>query len=367
MTLLIWVEATLQHEGISTVESVWLPAAAALGAVLGAAVADGWMPQRLALLVGVAVAVAPSWLALLASPFGAGTAARLAFVEVGLVFIWTRTRGRAGRTTATAFAALTPVWVWTSGSVDQAWFEPELVIVPLVAAGAWIVGTATQRWDRVWWWALVAVGAASTATAVATGRVPAESSLEVARVVLLEVGWVAGAVLTSRPAARAWFGTIAVALAWAQVVAPGDPGSPIESWSLPTALALAIIGWLSRSARSTPMSTLLWVGPAVGMALLPTAWTLLSEGDVGPRFVAGLLVSAAVLVVGVQLRWAGMVVPALVSLALLVLPVLLGFARELPAWLPLSLVGLALLIVGARWEATRRETRRLTDWAVRLH
>ena len=71
--------------------------------------------------------------------------------------------------------------------------------------------------------------------------------------------------------------------------------------------------------------------------------------------------------VGAWREWAGFVYPGLVALALVTLPVLVQFAQDLPGWVPLTLVGLALLALGARLEAARRRGGQLRHWVAHLH
>ena len=70
---------------------------------------------------------------------------------------------------------------------------------------------------------------------------------------------------------------------------------------------------------------------------------------------------------GVAEKWAGVVFPSLLAIAILLVPVLTKLAQDLPAYVPLSIVGALLLIIGARLEALRRHGRELTHWGSLLH
>jgi hypothetical protein len=80
------------------------------------------------------------------------------------------------------------------------------------------------------------------------------------------------------------------------------------------------------------------------------------------RLVLVLVVSAAVLVLGVRLHSLGLVVPAAAAVLLAGLAQLWTGLQALPRWLALALVGAALVAAGARFEWVRAEGRRARGW-----
>ena len=79
------------------------------------------------------------------------------------------------------------------------------------------------------------------------------------------------------------------------------------------------------------------------------------------------LALAIAVAVGAWREWAGFVYPGLAALGLVTVPVLVHWAQDLPGWVPLSLVGLVLLVIGARLEAVRRRGGQLRHWVAHLH
>ncbi len=144
-----------------------------------------------------------------------------------------------------------------------------------------------------------------------------------------------------------------------------------ESWSVPFAALLLVAGilWHRRGSGGS----LGWLGPAVTVALLPSAffcwrapwvddWTpqTVTEGLV--RLMAVLGASTALLVVGVRLRLAGLVIPASIALIVTASAQVWGGLSSLPRWLALGAVGAILFVLGARIEWLRRTGRGARDF-----
>jgi hypothetical protein len=225
------------------------------------------------------------------------------------------------------------------------------------ALGAW-----------VGWWS---VAATSAVVDGAPGVFGADSAAGFLIVVGLSLGLSAyGARDDELVRLVAWPGAFALFAALVLLAPEGYP-SAVEGWSLPLAGLLAVAGAVSCSGRA--VSTAQRWGPAVAVALLPSAlatwdapWVPGGEsGTVGwplLRLVLVLVVSAAVLVVGVRLRSLGLVVPAAAAVLLAGLAQLWTGLQALPRWLALALVGAGLVAAGARFEWVRAEGRRARGW-----
>lgn len=80
-----------------------------------------------------------------------------------------------------------------------------------------------------------------------------------------------------------------------------------------------------------------------------------------------LLAAALVLVAGVVFRWQAPVVLGALALAIVAVAQLAPYAVGLPRWLTFGAVGLALLVLGARYEQRRRNARRAARWVAARH
>lgn len=144
----------------------------------------------------------------------------------------------------------------------------------------------------------------------------------------------------------------------------------LEAWTLPGALLLAAAAAVS--CRGRPASTLERVGPALSVALLPSAlatwfspWVSSVSSDTTEhvvRLIGVLVVGGVLMVVGARRHALGVLLPA--SAAVLVAgsaQVWTGLAT-LPRWIALALVGTTLVLAGARFEWMRDEGRRARTW-----
>ncbi|USY21265.1 hypothetical protein NE857_06470 [Nocardiopsis exhalans] len=136
-----------------------------------------------------------------------------------------------------------------------------------------------------------------------------------------------------------------------------------EAYTVPPALAFLVIGWeWSRKADETPPS---WLAYGGGLALLlgPTVWLVLIEDDLVWRVPTVLAVGLAVTVWGLFQRLQAALVIG--GLALLVTslrafgPPLWELTQLMPNWLPFAVIGVLLLIVGARYEASLTRLRQV--------
>jgi len=138
----------------------------------------------------------------------------------------------------------------------------------------------------------------------------------------------------------------------------------VEAYSLPLAALLVVVG-LVRLYRDRTAPSWLTVGPALTAALLPSA--LVSIGDEGlTRPLLVLVAGALVLVAGVLARWQSPVAIGTLVLVIVSVSQLAPYAVGLPRWLTFGTVGLALLLLGARYERRRRNAQQAARWVAAL-
>jgi hypothetical protein len=307
-----------------------LPAAAAATVVVGVSLLliGGWLlrgqpgARGVVLLAGAVVLGAAAGMVLAIPVTSVGTAVVAAAAGVGVLLAGIR-RERAAQAAAVA-AALWAAWMALTASAG--------------VVSALPTGPPEQAWAAF----LVVVG---------TGLVLAGRMGD---------GWVR---------ALPWAGVL---LAYAGLVVALPEGFPdaVEAWTLPLAALLAVAGAVS--GRDRNVSTELRWGPAVTVALVPSAvaawsapWVTGADEPVGLpllRLVLVLVVGAAVLVVGVRLRWGGLVLPAAAAVTLAALAQVWTGLQGLPRWLALAVVGGVLVAAGARFEWVRAEGRRAGAW-----
>jgi len=168
-------------------------------------------------------------------------------------------------------------------------------------------------------------------------------------------------------------GLVAMATALSSATTGGvdDP----DLWGLMLALPLAIAGlcawWLTRPRW---LSSWLTIAPALVVALLWPTTAVLSDfashtalGEPADnryqiRVVALLTVAAVCAVVGARQRLAGAFWPGLLCLLVVAATQLVEVARFVPQWVSLTVVGVVLVLAGARWEDVRTAGRRTGHW-----
>ncbi len=136
-----------------------------------------------------------------------------------------------------------------------------------------------------------------------------------------------------------------------------------EAYTVLPALAFLVVGWeWSRRAADTPPS---WLAYGGGLALLlgPTVWQVLIADDTLWRVPAVLAAGLAVTVWGLAQRLqAALVIGGLTLLTTSLRafgPPLWELTRLMPNWLPFAVIGVLLLFVGARYEASLTRLRRI--------
>jgi hypothetical protein len=106
-------------------------------------------------------------------------------------------------------------------------------------------------------------------------------------------------------------------------------------------------------------------GPAVGVALLPSA--LVAVAEPSPlRFVLVVWAAGLAAVLGAVTHRQAPFVLGACSLAWVVLGRLAPYAPLLPRWITLGTVSLVLLVVGATYERRRQQAREAVAWVTQM-
>ncbi len=172
----------------------------------------------------------------------------------------------------------------------------------------------------------------------------------------------------------AWVGAVLAMLAL--LVAPLPAPDQVEAYAWPFAVLLLLAGVLWHRAR--PGASLEWLGPAVTVALVPSAlatwiapWALGSASGSSTEHLARLAVvlvaGVVAVIVGARRRLGGLLIPGAAALVITATAQLWSGLAALPRWLGLGLAGVMLVVAGARIEWLRREGRRAVGWVEGLH
>jgi hypothetical protein len=182
-------------------------------------------------------------------------------------------------------------------------------------------------------------------------------------------------------------GLVAFALAWwnpglgwvgavlemvAMGLAPVTWADTVEAWSLPFAALLLAAGLLWRRRGPTP--SVQWLGPAVALALIPSAlaawsapWALDLSGEAAgiqlARLGVVLLAGVGTVIVGARMHLAGLLLPGAAALIVAGGAQIWGGLESLPRWVALAAAGTLLVLAGARIEWLRTSGRRVRAWA----
>ncbi|MBE1459988.1 hypothetical protein H4W79_004202 [Nocardiopsis terrae] len=231
---------------------------------------------------------------------------------------------------------------------------------PIVVAAAVAAVAPRLRGPLV---AAAEVPAALWAAAALLLTVLSPARPEVVAVALASVGVVSLASAV-RPDRRwlAVVGGLLMLLALWTALAAWDVSVP-EAYTVPPAIAFLVIGWeWSRKADPAPSS---WLAHGGGLALLlgPTVWQVLISDDTLWRLPAVLATGLAVTLWGLrQRRQAALVLGGLTLLTTSLRafgPPLWELTRLMPNWLPFAVIGLVLLYIGARYEASLARLRQV--------
>lgn len=305
----------------------WLTAGA-LGVVLGCAVHAHLAARHtpVAQLAGAVAAAALAWLTWTVGVLADADAP--VTVLVGLVLL-----ALLGTTTF-----LTPVTWWRSPSAAEARAGLEAgaaaAAVPLALLGVSLAPAAHQpSWAAGY---LTLAGAAVTAT----------SLLRADRRLL---GWPGGALLAAASWVRLWD------------IGVQEP----EAYTLPSATALALVG-LWHLHQRPGSATVTALGPALGLALVPSLLWALAEPE-GLRVLLLGLGCLALVLAGVRLRWTAPVVFGAAAGGLLVLRLAAPYIGDtVPRWVLIGAAGALLIATGVTWERRLREARQLRSYVLGL-
>ncbi|MGW5879205.1 SCO7613 C-terminal domain-containing membrane protein [Nocardiopsis terrae] len=331
----------------------------AVGALLltGAALLRGdrtsWMPWLTGLCT---LALALSWA--LSERYSTVGVLLAAAVIMSVSAAPARTRFVAVASTSAATAATgafsLTLLLALDAPVEYAAFGPIVVATAVAAVAPRLRGPLVTAAE---------VPAALWATAALLLTVLSPARPEVVAVALASVGVVSLASAV-RPDRRwlAVVGGLLMFLALWTALAAWDVSVP-EAYTVPPAIAFLIIGWeWSRRTDPAPSS---WLAHGGGLALLlgPTVWQVLISDDTLWRLPAVLATGLAVTLWGLrQRRQAALVLGGLTLLTTSLRafgPPLWELTRLMPNWLPFAVIGLVLLYIGARYEASLARLRQV--------
>ncbi|POM26552.1 hypothetical protein BTM25_09530 [Actinomadura rubteroloni] len=218
---------------------------------------------------------------------------------------------------------------------------------------------------------------AAAAAGTALGRVPAEIAAAGTGAAALAMTaddpvWLSCALATAgviataaalRPSRRdaAYAGSALLALAW--WVRLGASGVTVpEAYTAPVSLALLVVGHL----RRPKLPSWLAYGPALAGTLVPSllaSWS--GDGAVRPALLA--LGATAIVLAGARFRLQAPLALGGAALLLDALRYLAPLLQDVPGWIPITVVGLLLVAVGATYERRLRELRRARAAFARLN
>jgi hypothetical protein len=354
--------------------AIVLPALASLAMLAGSEHLGRWPDQRFALrtvgALGLFLAAALTAAAATerdALPGAVVTTAATA-VAAGAWAVGDGGRNRLVTLGATALGGITaalllglppePQPVWLAAAAALAGLAAGLVLW-LLHPDRWLSGVAACA---VWiTWAALRIDAAPDL--VDEDAVTAQLAL-----LALLVGVIAFVVAWWIPA-WSWIGALLCFAAL--LLAPGTWQDPIEAYSLPFAALLLAAGLLWRRRGPTP--SLQWLGPAVAVALLPSAvatWAAPWALDVSNlsatwhlvRLGGVLVMGVAAAVVGARLQLGGLLIPSAAALLVAASAQVWSGLSTLPRWVGLAIAGTLLVVAGARIEHLRAQGRRAVGW-----
>jgi hypothetical protein len=232
------------------------------------------------------------------------------------------------------------------------------LLLALLAALAFAVATARAGRSEEWVAAAVGSGAGLTAGLVS-------SDVEAWGQVAIQLG-IAGIAAGSYAivAHRRWVGIVATAdLVLASWIALGGAGVETpEAYTGPAAVGLLLIAVpaLRAGVRSWAAE-----GPAVGVALVPSALVVVAEPS-ALRLVLVLAAATALTVAGTFLHRQAPFVLGAAALFVVAIGRLAPYAPLLPRWVTLGAAGLLLLVVGASYERRRHQAREAVAWVAQM-
>ena len=318
------------------------------------------------LLVSAAFLVSALVLALHSEGLAVGTFA----VALGLTCLvhlrWAGTDVAAVAGAAVPVSAACLVWaVGATTQTDLTWVALVVIVVmallavgvPLLPEALWSCGSPVRARTAV---EVGAAGATTVAAVLGTGAADAMATWSAVYLTL------AGAAVTVIALTRrdrrvlTWLG--AALLATASWVRLWDVGvrAP-EAYTLPSAVLLLLVGLL-RIRRDAAVGTMATLAPGLSLALVPSLlWAL--EEPTSPRSALLGLSCAALLAVGVRLRWTAPVLVSSLVGGLLVVRLAAPYVdAAVPRWMLIGAAGAVLVLVGATWERRLMDARGIVGY-----
>ncbi|GIH71537.1 SCO7613 C-terminal domain-containing membrane protein [Sphaerimonospora thailandensis] len=146
---------------------------------------------------------------------------------------------------------------------------------------------------------------------------------------------------------------------WTRLFADGV--ETVEAYTVPFSLVLLVIGWWHVRESSSWQA----YGSGLAFSLLPSLLALYAQPEGWIRPLVLGLVSMAVLLAGARFRLQAPAVLGGFTLAAVALHELAPWIAQLitlvPRWVPMAAGGLALLLIGATYEARLKDVRRIRD------
>jgi hypothetical protein len=287
-----------------------------------------------------------------------------AMVVLGVTVLLAWLLGRALKAVVWAWAATVGLGAELGLLLQLLPGQWSLWIIPVVVVAGAVVLFGFARWQP--YIALLAGAAAWTVWMFlhlvdSAGDDPVTDHVALWLLLVGLVLWIAAFVYQDL-AALGWL----AALLWlfSAVVAQVDvPWDIPESYTLPLAGLLAVAGWLQY--RAGMRHSIMVAGPAVAMALIPSAllvWVEPWAADSLLRFLLVMAAGIAVLWFGVHTSRMGLVLPAAVAVAIAAMAQIWATLDLFPRWVALSIAGGVLILIGARIEAVKRRGEQAEDW-----
>ncbi len=332
------------------------PVASRWWALLALVVAGGVLvaatrPVALVVVAGVLAAVVPVAVRM---PYEIGVGVLVLATVVAAV---AGARARAGRWAVAADVAVgVAVWLGVLAlAVAAATQTATLVTVPVLAA----VAAAASLWGRA---GVTGVVLATVLGAAEVAAVGAAHGLRTASLVAAGAGVVAvAAAAWKRNPGAGYVGTgFLLVASWLRLWA--EEVTVVEAYTLPFSLVLLGIGWM----RGRQVSS--WKAYGAGL-VFTFGPSLLAE----PTALRSLLLGGAALlatVAGARFRLQAPAVLGALTLGVVAVRELAPWVAELvsglPRWAPIAVGGLLLLVIGATYEARKRDLVRLKNAVAKL-
>lgn len=136
----------------------------------------------------------------------------------------------------------------------------------------------------------------------------------------------------------------------------------VELFTLPAAAAFALLGLAQhRAARGTSPESMLTMGPALAIALVPSL-AVATTGDDVLRLLLVVLAGGAALLLGLQHALRAPVLAGSGILGVVALAQGSPYLAYVPAWVLLASAGAVLLTVGVAWESALAGGRQVGRW-----